>query len=335
MHTLLKFLSLGFVFILSLTSLYATALPLIATPPLPPKVIEVQGSITQSRTIHFSPRVPPEYIAHRLDNIQAETPSNVAIGEVNGGRISAYLRGTFMDVTAVEKTLKDAGFTVLTSTPVNKKKTLTSVVFSHPQLISMASKPYRGFLATLRVLIDSKEQTISITNPLYMSKGFLQEDFEETSAKVLLAKIVQAFPTLQNSKDSLKFQLLPSYQFMKGMPEYQQMIEIASGDDLEERIKDHKKVVFIQKLKHGAILIGIKLGKRSRKFTKRIGRNNAGMLPYPILIENGTAKILDPKYYISYMYPLLQMEQFMTIATIPDAIVKDCRRIFRKKKKSN
>ena len=57
------------------------------------------------------------------------------------------------------------------------------------------------------------------------------------------------------------------------------------------------------------------------------------MLPYPILIENGKAKILDPKYYISYMYPMLKMSEFMTIATIPDAIVKDCKRVFRKKKK--
>jgi hypothetical protein len=55
------------------------------------------------------------------------------------------------------------------------------------------------------------------------------------------------------------------------------------------------------------------------------------MLPYPILIENGKAKILDPKYYIAYMYPMLQMSEFMTIATIPDAMVKDCERVFRKK----
>jgi len=57
------------------------------------------------------------------------------------------------------------------------------------------------------------------------------------------------------------------------------------------------------------------------------------MLPYPILIQDGKAKILDPKYYISYMYPLLKMTEFMTIATVPDAMVKDCERVFRKKKK--
>ncbi|MCF6244145.1 MAG: hypothetical protein L3J43_03860, partial [Sulfurovum sp.] len=127
-------------------------------------------------------------------------------------------------------------------------------------------------------------------------------------------------------------QLLPKYQFMKGMPKYQNMIEVASGTNLLEKLKNNDKVVFTQSLENGATLVGIKLGKRTQKFTKRIGRNNAAMLPYPILIENGKAKILDPKYYISFMYPLLTMSEFMTIATVPDAMVKDCEKVFKKKK---
>jgi len=301
--------------------------------PTPPKAIQLGKSMCGNRAIKFSKRVPPNYIPHRFDNIKKEKVSkNTRIGEVNKGRISAYLRGQFMEVKEVEEKLKSAGFTVLTSAPINKKGTLISVVFTDKALLSMASKPDRGFIATLRVLVDTKEKKISITNPLYMTKGFLQEDYDEKVAKKLLVQIIEAFPTLQNSKDVLKFQLLPKYQFMNGMPHYEDMIEVAAADDLLERIKDNKKVVFKQKLDNGAVLIGIKLGKRTRKFTKRIGRNNAAMLPYPILIENGKAKILDPKYYISYMYPLLKMTEFMTIATIPDAMVKDCERVFRKKK---
>jgi len=75
--------------------------------------------------------------------------------------------------------------------------------------------------------------------------------------------------------------------------------------------------------------VGVKLNKRTIKFPKKIGLNNAGMLPYPLLIENGEAKILDPKYYLSLMYPQLTMEEFMTIATVPDAIVTDCTKVFR------
>ena len=109
------------------------------------------------------------------------------------------------------------------------------------------------------------------------------------------------------------------------------MIEVATGNDLLERVKGNKRLVFTQKLENGSTLIGIELRKRTRKFTKRIGRNNAAMLPYPILIEDGKARILDPKYYISLMYPMLKMSEFMTIATVPDAMVKDCEKMFQKK----
>ncbi len=307
----------------------------IPTVPTPPKAIHFKDSIhNNNRAIKFAKRTPPNYVAHPFDNIKKEKTSKTAlVGEVNGSIISAYLRGAYMEVSEIESKLKSAGFTLLTSTPINKKSTLISIVFTNKALITLSSKPNRAFMANLRILVDTKEKIISITNPLYMAKGFLQNDFNKKEATELLIQITTLFPNLKNSKDSLKFQLLPSYQFMKSMPQYQDMIEIASADDLLERIKKNKKVLFTQTLENGATLIGIKLGKRTRKFIKKIGRNNAAMLPYPVVIQNGKAKILDPKFYISYMYPLLQMSEFMTIATIPDAIVKDAKRVFRKKKK--
>ena len=302
----------------------------LPTVPKPIKAIDL-GTSKSKRGIQFSKRVPPNYIPHRFDIKKKEKSlGNTRIGEVTHGRISAYLRGAYMKVKEVEEKLKTAGFTVLAAAALNKKGDLTSVVFTDSSLITLASKHNRGFMATLRVLVDSKENKISITNPLYISKGFLQDEYDEALANKILIKLLEQFPKLQNSKDSLKFQLLPKYQFMNGMPHYEDMIEIASGDDLLERIKENKNIVFKQTLENGSTLVGIKLGKRTRKFPKRIGRNNAAMLPYPVLIENGKAKILDPKYYISFMYPLLKMSEFMTIATVPDAMVKDSERIFQK-----
>ena len=289
-----------------------------------------QYSAGADRSIKFSKRVPPDYKPHSFDRAQkAKTSTHTRIGEVSNGKVSAYLRGSMMSVKDVMKKLATAGFKVLATVPVNKAGDLVSIVFTDNILQKMAKKENRGFLASLRVLVDTKEKTINITNPLYMAKGFLQSDFDETNANKVLVKLLTHFTDLENSKDALKFQLLPKYQFMKGMPHYEDMIEVASGSDLLSKIKDNKNVVFTQTLSNGATLIGIKLGKRTRKFTKRIGRNNAAMLPYPILIENGKAKILDPKYYISFMYPLLSMSEFMTIATVPDAMVKDCEKIFK------
>lgn len=305
----------------------------LPTVPTVPKAINFGKHDVNDRSIKFSKRVPPNYVPHSFDKRQkAKKSSNTRIGQTYSGRISAYLRGNFMDVATVEEKLKAAGFTHLSSAPVNKKGDLISVVFTNDALVSMASKTNRGFMATLRVLVDTKEKTISITNPLYLAKAFMQKEFDEKSAKKILDTLIIHFTGLKNSKDALKFQLLPQYQFMNGMPKYDNMIEVAAGNDLLERVKDNKRLVFTQKLENGSTLIGIELRKRTRKFTKRIGRNNAAMLPYPILIEDGKARILDPKYYISLMYPMLKMSEFMTIATVPDAMVKDCEKMFQKKK---
>ena len=305
------------------------------TIPSVPKVTKCASSYNThtDRSIKFSKRVPPGYVPHSFDKQRkSKSTSNTAVGQVHNGKVSAYLRGSFMSVEKAQEHLKSAGFEIIATTAVNKSKDLISIIFTDKTLQTMSNKVNRGFMSSLRLLVDSKEKHISITNPMYMAKGFLQNDFDEKNANKLLIRLVQAFQGLTNSKDALKFQLLAKYQFMNGMPKYENMVEVASGTNLLEKLKNNDKVIFSQKLEDGATLVGIRLGKRTRKFTKRIGRNNAAMLPYPILIENGKAKILDPKFYISFMYPLLTMSQFMTIATVPDAMIKDCEKVFKKKK---
>ncbi len=305
-------------------------IPLPPKVPTPVKIKTINSSSLDSRSIKFSKRIPPNYVA-RSSTAAAGKAKNTSdhIGEVAHGRISAYIRAKYIDANEAKATLEKAGFDILSAAPVDKKGNLTSIVFTNKDLTAMASKSKRGFSASLRLLINKKDNHISITNPLYMAKGFMQDEFDEKIPKETLAKITSNFKTLLNSKDMLKFQLLPKYQFMNGMPQYQDMITVATGKDLLAKVTKHKRVVFVQKLNNGSTLVGIKLRKRTNKFIDKIGTNNAALLPYPILIEEGKAKVLDPKYYISVMYPLLQMSEFMTIATIPGAIVKDCERVFR------
>jgi len=295
------------------------------------KINTINGSMNDgnTRSIKFSKRVPPNYTSPNL-RIKKEVPKNTStqIGQVINGKISTYLRGKFMDVKTAQAKLAEAGFEIIASTPVNKKGNLVSIVFSDKELLKISSKNNRGFMASLRLLVNKKDDHISITNPLYLAKAFLQDDFDDKVAKATLKKITSTFTDLVNSKDRLKFQLLPSYKFMVGMPKYEDMEVIASGKNLLEKIKNNENVLFEQKLENGSTLIGVKLSRRTSKFTGKIGTNNAALLPYPLLIENNEAKIMDPKYYISVMYPLLQMSEFMMIATIPGAIIKDCEKVF-------
>ncbi len=312
----------------------------IPKPPKVPTALTVisngaKNSNQLDRSIKFSKRVPPNYITsaqrYGKDGKGATlSSSEKMVGEADKGRISAYLRGELLDVKTATEKLKKAGFEILAEDPLDKKKKLISIVFTSAELKKIASKPNRGYLATLRLLIDPKNKQISITNPLYLGKAFLQSEYKEEGLKKVLTAIVTEFTGLRNSMDKLKFQLLPNYQFMDGMPYFKDMEVVARGDDLVEKLeKNKKRIAFKLTLDNGSILVGVKLSKRTLKFPKRIGTNNAGMLPYPLLIEKGEAKILEPKYYLALMYPQLTMEQFMTIATIPGAIIKDCGKVFR------
>ncbi len=300
------------------------------------KVITVGGnapvlqneSLYKPRAIALKVSKPPKAIMA----VATEEKSDMKAGEVTSSQVSAYLRGDLQSVEAVKKALIDAGFTILSASTVDKKGQLTSIVFTNDALVQMADKPNRGFAASLRVLVDEKNKQITITNPLYIARGFLQDDFDKEAVKPILENVRKAFPGLKNSEDALKFTLLPKYHFMVAMPYYEDMIVLAKGDDLLAKAKARnggKDLVFVQPLSKGRTLIGMKLGKRTGKFVNKVGVKNAALLPYPILIENGEAKILDPKYYISVMYPMLKMSEFMKISTVPGAIQLDCENLFR------
>jgi len=293
---------------------------------------DIHGAI--DRSIKFSKRVPPNYItsAERYGKGgegASLSHSSVMVGETDKGRISAYLRADLIDADKAQEKLKNAGFEIIAVAPLDKKKKLISIVFTNDALKKLAAQPNKGHLGTLRLLIDPKNKQISITNPIYLAKAILQDSFDKKVPKEILTALVNEFKSVRNSFDKLKFQLLPKYQFMNGMPFYKDYMVVARGDNLKAKLVKNKRVIYSFDLPNGATLVGVKLNRRTRKFPKRIGTNNAGMLPYPLLIENGEARILDPKYYLALMYPQLTMEEFMTIATVPDGIRKDCTKVFR------
>jgi len=281
---------------------------------------------TEKKVIYFSNHVAPD-LQEKKDN-----PNKIVlVGDVKDGRVTAYLHAPLLPVSDVKQLLEKAGFSILKTYKIDKKGSVYSIIFTHPSLIKLASKDSRGFAGVLRVTVDKKDSLISITNPIYLLAAFMQEQYNEDLAKKLLTQLRNTFPNLKNSNETLKFRILSHYQFMKGMPKYQDMqtIKKLSSTQLLQNARKSKKIVYEKKLLNGATIIGVKLSKRTSKFIKKTGYQNAGLLPYPVLIEKGEAKILDPKYYIAIMYPMLKMSQFMKIATVPGSIHKDIDKIFR------
>ncbi len=257
------------------------------------------------------------------------TPSTS--GSIEKDLVSAYLRGPLASTAQVKADLKNAGFEVLGTHNIDKASDLTSIIFTCPTLKKMASKKSRGFMGALRVLVDNVNKQISISNPLYFAKAYLQDDFDQETAMKVLEKLNQTFEGLKSAKDGMEFDDLSGFHFTIGMPYYEDMESVANGSNatLLEKAKASGSVVFELALENGTTLIGVKLNKRTAKFAKKIGANNASVIPYTILIEDSEAKILAPKYNLALHYPRLNMAGFMTIATVPGAIIKDCKKVFK------
>ena len=248
--------------------------------------------------------------------------------------VSTYLIGAYVDVDTAKTKLTEAGFEVVTTYKVDKKGEYTTIVFTNADLKANANKTDRGFAAILRLLVNNEKKEISITNPVYFGKAFLQDDFNYQSAVKIQESLTAAFGELKHSDDKWNYEELPSYHFMMGMPYYEESAVLSEGEnaDLLKKAKAYKKgknLIFELQIGEGRTLLGYALGRKTSKFVKKIGYQNAQVLPYTILIEEGKAKALAPKYYIAVSYPKLTMGEFMTIASVPGAIEKDLAKPFK------
>jgi len=297
-----------------------------------PKVVTVGGTkITHEEDKQLSMDMPVEKEEKPKEvdtNSSKKEDTNIKIvGLTEFGRVSTYLRTDLISSDEVKNNLEDAGFKVIGSQKLEDG--LESIAFTNDTLKEFANiSPY---LANLRVLIDKKHKQISIQNPYYFAKAFLQDKFDDDKAKEVLISINKAFKNLKTSDEKLKYTLLESYQFMFGMPYYKDMIEIAKGKSTLSLLSKIPKnsIVFSQKISEHRYILGVKLSNKSQKFIDIIGTQNANLLPYPLLIENGVAKTLNPKYYIAISYPMLKMSQFMKISSVPDEIESDLQGLFR------
>jgi hypothetical protein len=201
------------------------------------------------------------------------------------------------------------------------------MIFTNKELTSIASKKARGFAATQRVQINNQTKTVRVTNPAYWLRGFMQDEFTAGSDKSIYDAITKALGTLTPTKDVLEEKDLSGYQYAISMPYYQDMLEIKKGEGLAEKIKKNK--LFEVTLDNGSVLVGVKMSKNSENFIETIGEENALVLPYTLLIEDGKAYALHAKYYLAMSYPLLTLGQFMKISSIPDAIERKLKKSFK------
>ncbi len=242
--------------------------------------------------------------------------------------VATYKIGAHASVEDTKAKLAGAGFEVVGT---YKGDAGTTVLFTSAQMKADANKAARGLAAVGRILVDDERKQISIANPVYFGKAFMQDQYTHAAAAANLAALEKAFGPLKDSADKWAFDGLADYHFMVGMPYYQDMTLVGEGStaDLVAKAQNAKGTTAVVKLSDDRYVAFVTLDRRTNGFVKKIGTQNGQLLPWAVLIEDGKAKALSAKYFIAISYPLLTMTEFMTIATVPGAIENDLKKIFK------
>ncbi len=245
------------------------------------------------------------------------------VSNIFATNISTYLKSDILSSAQVEKKLKKAGFKIIGSYNAMQNKDYKIITYTSPRLIELASKKNRAFAAVQKVMISKIDNILLFTNPQYFLEAFLQDDINKAKSDLVLKKLKNEF-TLTSSDYSLVQSDLKDYHFMFGMPFYEDMLEVASGNDLIKKLKKNaaSNIVFELKVKN-ATLYGISMQNKNgeKNYLSILNEEKSAVfLPYMLMIENNKAMILHPKYYLALSLPKLTMGEFMNIMDTPTHI---------------
>jgi len=239
--------------------------------------------------------------------------------------LSAYYAAQTQSLEDVKVKLEKNGFKILSTVEPLSGHIVLSITNSQLQATNT-------FMAVLNMHIDLKNE-IRVQNPSYLAKAYLKEKFTYGQFAQTLKSLQNVLGDLYEVNDVYKIEKLASFQFMMGMPYFDDTIEIAEGKDLLSKVvgqKAEEHILYTLKLPNKSILVGHKLKKETNTFlTKISSERNTNLLPYQSLIHQDKVVILDPTYYLALSLPLLQMSDFMKISSVPGAIEKDIQRAYK------
>ncbi len=247
--------------------------------------------------------------------------------------VSSYEYAAFKNVNDVKSALRDNGLKIVGEYDAMQNPSYHVIAYTNETLQNDASKEDRAFGAVQKVMVSKADKQLVLTNPEYFLHAFLQDDYKADDAKQLNAKLANAFGKLTGSKEALDDDDIAGYHFMMGMPYYEDMIEVAKGKDLADKLEKNAADNIVFKMQVGdATLYGIAMPteKGEKYYLSEIkGEKNAAFLPYMVMIEGDEAKILHPKYYLAIAYPNLSMGEFMSISGTPGDIEEYMTNLFK------
>ena len=238
--------------------------------------------------------------------------------------VSTYEYAKFQDTAGVKAALSKGGFEIVGEYDAMANPDYHVVAYTCKTLKGAAAKENREFAAVAKVLISKADKRLVLTNPEYFLSAYLQDDFNADNAKRINSKLTKTFGELKGSEDTLEDDDISGYHFMMGMPYYEDMIEVAQGDDLLAKLQKNAGDNIVFTLQVGdATVVGVAMPTENgeKSYVSAIkGEKHTAFLPYMVLIQGDEAKIMHPKYALAIAYPKLSMGDFMGISGTPGDI---------------
>ena len=246
--------------------------------------------------------------------------------------LSTYFYSDIQSEQSVKLNLIKVGFKVIGSYNAMQDENYKVLIYTSNLFKQIASKQNRAFASIGKILINKKDNILVFTNPKYFSTAFLQDDINNALVSQIQNRLKSAF-TFKQSPYNIDEDDLSSYHFMISMPYYEDMISVANGKNLSQKLlQNHKnEIVFSIKLANQT-LYGIKMnikGGEKDYISTLNQQKHSVLLPYMVLVKEDEALILHPKYYLALSLPKLTMGEFMTIMDTPTNIEDYFKSLFK------
>ncbi len=271
-----------------------------------------------------------------INTMAQEIAPYIKIGESNES-----IQKTSENVIAV---LENNAFKVLgTYNPAGKNE-LKVIAFTRNDLKNTVIKVKdRGALAAIfkvGLVSDNGKVMMSYTNPDYILRAYLQDDFDKYKIELQSFGIdlKTAFSVMGNSftpfGGTVEADDLKRYHYKIMMPYFTDPIELKEFDSFEEGVrtiknnleanKGNTKLVYqlIYTSEKVAVFgIGLQNAEDGESyFLPKIGEAHAAALPYEIILQGKEATMLHGKFRIALHWPELTMGAFMNIMSTPGDI---------------
>lgn len=252
-----------------------------------------------------------------------------------------------------EKTLQDAGFTVIGKYHPENKTSLYVVCFTSDALKSLSTRfSDRGALGAVMRLgfVEKNGQTdVSVLNPYYVFYAYWGGQMGNNEKEVVamaenILSVFRPLGDLQPFGGKLSKDELPEYHYKVFMPYFTDPDELETYSSFEEGLAVIRKNLAnnnIQAVKVYELVIpeketavfGIGLLNKEEgepSFLPVIGESHIAAMPYEIILQGKEATSLEGKYRFALYWPELSLGEFMKIKSAPGDVADALETIAKK-----